>query len=312
MNFVFFGTNRFSAIVLEKLIKAGFIPSALVTAPDALVGRKQILTPSPAKLVAKQHGIPVLQPESLKKDPDIANQIASYKPEFAVVAAYAKLIPQSMLDLFPRQVLNVHPSLLPLWRGPSPIESTIMHGDSKTGVTIILLDQDMDHGPVLTQEQTEIGTDEYFESLYRRLAEQGANLLIKIIPQWLDGNISPASQNHDKATFSAKLSWQDGKLAQNMAVHDAYNRVRALSFEPGTWIEIIIEKKSNVLKVLNAKPFLQTADAKIRLTDGLWEINKKLCFACRDGYLELETVQPQSGKPMSDSAFLNGYRAKLV
>ena len=311
MNFVFFGTNRFSAIVLDGLIKAGFTPSALVTAPDALVGRKQILTPSPAKLVAQQHGIAVLQPESLKKDPTIAGQIASYKPNFAVVAAYAKLIPQSILDLFPRQVLNVHPSLLPLWRGPSPIESAIMHGDSQTGITIIVLDQDMDHGPMLAQEQTEIGTDEYFESLYERLAVQGANLLIKTIPQWLAGKVSPIAQDHAKATFSKKLSWQDGKLDATMSVHDAYNRIRALSFEPGTWTNMTLEGKQMALKILAAKPIPLSANGGRWTVDGLTEIGKNLCFACRDGYLELETVQPQSGKPMPGSAFLNGYRAKL-
>ena len=324
MNFIFFGTNRFSAIVLDGLIKAGFTPSALVTAPDALVGRKQIPTASPAKLVAQQHGIQVLQPESLKKDPAIARQIASYKLEFAVVAAYAKLIPQSMLDLFPRQVLNVHPSLLPLWRGPSPIESAIMHGDSQTGITIIVLDQDMDHGPMLAQEKTTIGPDEYFEPLYERLAVQGAELLIKTIPQWLAGKVSPIAQDHAKATFSKKLSWQDGKLDAAMSVHDAYNRVRALSFEPGTWIEIPFPTKAKglttngeykpvALKILKAKP-MPVSDLRFTIYDlrnNLKEINKKLCFACRDGYLELETVQPQSGKSMSGSAFLNGYRAKL-
>ncbi len=311
MSFVFFGTNRFSAAVMEKLISAGFVPDALVTAPDAPAGRKKILTPSPAKLIARQHGIPVLQPESLKKDPDIADEISSHRPEFGVVAAYAKLIPQSMLDLFPRQVLNVHPSLLPLWRGASPIENAIMHGDAQTGVTIILLDRDMDHGPILAQEQTPIGPDEYFESLYGRLAMQGADLLIRTIPQWLQNKISPVAQHHDRATFSTKLSWVDGKIRHDMTIRDAYNRVRALSQEPGTWIDIALEAKPSVLKILRAKPLLQTADAGARLTDGISELNKKPCFACKDGYLELEIVQPQSGKAMPGVAFLNGYRAKL-
>lgn len=313
MNFIFFGTNRFSAIVLEKIIKAGFIPCALVTAPDAPVGRKQTITPSPAKLVATQYGIAVLEPASLK-DQDIAGRIASHQPAFAVVAAYAKLIPQSILNMFPQGILNVHPSLLPLWRGPSPIESAIMHGDMQTGTTIILLDQDIDHGPILAQEKTDIDCDEYFEQLYQRLALQGSALLTKTIPLWLDKKITPQAQDHRKATFSRKLSWQDGKLDTTLSMHDMYNRVRALSLEPGAWIEIMFEGKSAILKISKAKPLIlinnkqQTTN---NLGNGLVKIDKKLCLQCKDGYLELEVVQPQSGKPMTGGAFLNGYRTKL-
>ena len=319
MKFIFFGTNIFSRTVFDSLSAHGYAPEAIITVPDDVAGRKQVLTPPHIKEKCAGSGIHIAQYSSLK-DPETRKKIASFGADFAIVAAYRKIIPQAVLDMFPNGVLNVHPSLLPKWRGPSPIESAISAGDTETGVSIILLDADMDHGPIILQEKTDIGSDEYFEDVYGRLARMGGAMLLKLIPQWLDGKIEPKEQDHTRATFSKMLSWKDGKVDPGQSVSEIYNRIRAFACEPGCWMEP--EQKSESGKDKAERFILKRFRAKPAIGDGigvssngkgpgLCEIGKQLYLICKDGALVLEQVQPQGKRVMSGIEFLNGYRKKI-
>ncbi|KKU16547.1 MAG: Methionyl-tRNA formyltransferase, partial [Parcubacteria group bacterium GW2011_GWC1_45_9] len=176
---VFFGGNQLSVTVLKNLVEAGFKPSLVITSPDEPIGKKKTLTSPPLKIAAQNlksrrkvgtpiaegaSGLTTLQPKSLK-DGEVKEKIKSIKPDIGIVAAYGKIIPKEILDIFPKGVLNLHPSLLPKYRGPSPIQTAILNNDFDTGVSIILLDEQMDHGQILAQEKIKLTGQEYFSEL---------------------------------------------------------------------------------------------------------------------------------------------------
>lgn len=237
MDFVFFGTPKFAAIILEKLIKAGFSPALVICNPDKPVGRKKIITSPPTKILAEKHGIKVRQPEKL--------EINGIKADFAVVAAYAKIIPKEILDFFPKGVIGVHPSLLPRYRGPSPIQSAILAGEKETGVTLYLLDEKVDHGPILARDKLQILNSDNYESLSLKLAELGGKLLAETLPKFLNGEIKPQPQNEAEATYTKKITTENAfvkpeelRLAQEtggVSAQDIYLKVKALNPEPGVW-----------------------------------------------------------------------------
>lgn len=208
MRFAFFGTPEIARIVLDELEAAGYVPALVVTNPDAPVGRKQVLTPPPVKVWATERTIPVIQPASLKK-PEVVPELTEQPFDCFIVAAYGKLIPQWLLDIPQQGTLNVHPSLLPKFRGASPIRSAILSDERETGVTIMLMDAGMDHGPILTQEPANIAPTEWPVPgciLDERLARQGGRLLAATITGYLAGTITPREQDHNAATFCTKIS----------------------------------------------------------------------------------------------------------
>ena len=305
--FVYFGTNQLSVIVLRHLLKAGFKPEAVITPPDAPVGRKQILVPCPLKLEAETQGFKIVQPYSLKKDFTGIEKLLAFQFDLGVVAAYGRLIPAEILAHFPRGVLNVHPSLLPQYRGPSPIQTALLNGDKQTGVTIMLLDEQMDHGPILAQGGLKIGADAYFAELFERLANRSGELLLKTIPQWLNGQIVPAAQNESQAVICKKLEWQDGRIDLNKPAQEIYNQIRALSHEPGCWLEWRIKNNElRIMKITKARP-LDPQFIILNSIPGLRELNKQLVLVCKNGGLLLEQVQPQGKRVMTAKEFLAGY-----
>lgn len=211
---VFFGTPDIAVWVLEELEKAGFIPSLVVTNPDRPKGRKLTLTPPAVKVWAESRGIEVFQPESLK-NPEVESKLLRYDSDLYVVTAYGNIIPKEVLKLPKHGVLNVHPSLLPEFRGASPIRSAILEDKRETGVTIMLVDERLDHGPILAQEITNIEENEWpldGQMLDERLARQGGRLLAETIPDWIEGNIDPQEQDHDAATFCTKITKEMSEL----------------------------------------------------------------------------------------------------
>jgi len=311
MKTVFFGGNQLSVIVLGQLINSKIRPNLIITAPDKPVGKKKIITPPPLKLEAQKLRLNVIQPVSLKEQ-DVVKKIREISPELGIVAAYGKLIPKQILELFPKGVLNLHPSLLPKYRGPSPIQSAILNDDKETGVTIILLDEKMDHGQILAQETIKLTGEEYFPELYDRLAKVGGKLLSKIMPLWVEKQITPMSQNDSKATICEKLEWSDGEIKLNEPVKKVFARIRALSSEPGTWINLKIKgTKPIYLKIIKAA---MLPGEKFQKPEplGIYEKDKNLVLGCSGGSLLLEQVQPEGRKIMTGKEFLNGYRNKLI
>ncbi len=246
MNYVFFGTPRFAEIVFQKLIEGGMPPSLVVTNPDRPVGRKQIITPSPVKALAGRYAIPLLQPEDIKNFVPTGHLPEGDKLHFAILASYGKIIPKEIIGLFPRGIVVVHPSLLPKYRGATPIQSALLAGDEETGVSLIRMDEKVDHGPIIAERELnkELGIMSY-ESLHDALAKLSGELLLETIPEYLAGTITPREQNHAEATFTRKFSADDAFVGEE-ELHKAETAggetavtidrmIRALNPEPGVW-----------------------------------------------------------------------------
>ncbi|MFA5084446.1 MAG: methionyl-tRNA formyltransferase [Candidatus Paceibacterota bacterium] len=256
MEYIFFGTPDFAAIILEKLIKAGMPPVAVVCNPDRPVGRKKIITPPPSKVLAEKHGIKTYQPEKLGID-DLWSKIAEM--DFAVVAAYAKIIPKEILEIPRLGTIGVHPSLLPKYRGSSPIQSVILNGESETGVTLFLADEKVDHGKIVASIKYKVSNDETYETLVKKLAELGGDLLVETLPKFLKGEINPLPQDESQATYTKKFINEDGYVDLEKDKPEIIERkIRALNPEPGVWT-MINNKRT---KLLEAK----LIDGKLKIT----------------------------------------------
>lgn len=232
--FAFFGTPTLSVNVLDALEAHGMLPALVVTAPDRPQGRGLVLTPSPVKQWALERGIDVVTPEKLK-DPAFLAELQNTEWDLFVVAMYAKLIPKQLLDMPRRGCLNVHPSLLPKFRGPSPVLSAILADERTTGVTIMQLEEAMDAGPILAQARIELDEEVWppkgseFETL---LATEGGNLLAETIPHWLSGNIDAEPQDESNATYTGKFSPADALINLDGDAREQLLKIRAFDKSP--------------------------------------------------------------------------------
>jgi len=236
-SFIFFGTPDRAVWTLERLKELGYIPRAVVTQPDRPQGRKLIITPPPAKLWAEQNGIPVLQPESVNSETFIA-ELNSYAPEFFVVVAYGKILPEKVLAIPQFGALNLHGSLLPKLRGASPIETAILEDVRETGPTIILMDSQMDHGPVIAQEKIEIPDSAwppFADELAQKIVTRGAELIAESMPTLSQGTLIPQEQNHAAATYTKKITKEDGLIDLADDAHLNYRKYKAYKGWPGVY-----------------------------------------------------------------------------
>lgn len=236
MRYIFFGTGHFALPILKHLKEKNFLPSLIITSPDKPVGRHQTITPPPTKIFAQEHNIPVYQPEKLK-DEKVLTDIASYIKDVdaVVVADYGKIIPQAMLDLSPNGFLNIHPSLLPLYRGPTPVQSTILADDRHTGVTIIKMDHLMDHGPIVTQVAKDIEPWPCSASeLYETLAEVAVQMLVESLPAYCRGELTPTGQDHERATYVKMIDKADSEVfPKTQKMREIYLKYLAYEGWPG-------------------------------------------------------------------------------
>ncbi len=259
MKIVFFGTPSFVIPVL-KVLKENFDVVAVVTAPDQKSGRKQVISPSPVAKFCNDNypSIQILKDEKLNTT--VVQKLASLEADLFVVAAYGKLIPQDILNIPKHGSLNIHPSLLPKYRGPSPIQTTIVNCDKETGITIIQLDSQLDHGPILKQEVMKLSGNETFETLANSMFEKSAELIKSVIPEYVNDTIKPIPQNHDKATYTKHISKQDGYIdIQNPPSSENLDRmIRAYYPWPGVWTKLgelrIKLLPENKLQVEGKKP----------------------------------------------------------
>ena len=237
MSIVFVGTPAFAVPSLRRFASACHGLSAVVTQPDRPAGRHGTPQPSPVKLAAEELGLRVLQPESLR-DPRAVAELRSIAPEVMVVVAYGQILRPDVLALPPRGVLNVHPSLLPRWRGASPIPAAILGGDEQTGVTIMLMDAGMDSGPVLSQRALTVSVNDTAASLSERLSAPAAELLVETLPRWLSGEIEPAPQDDSQATTCPLLRKEDGAIDWRLPATQVWRRVRAYNPWPGAYTSL--------------------------------------------------------------------------
>lgn len=232
MNIAFFGTPEFSTFVIEELITGGYIPTLIITAPDKPAGRGLVMTPSPVKKFALERGIEVLQPEKITDE--FVGEVQKRNFDLIIVAAYGKILPSSIFSAAKYPALNVHPSLLPKYRGTSPVESQILAGEGHIGVTVIEMDEKMDHGPIIVQEEIET-TDLTRDGLNNLLWHKGGQLLAQSIAGYIDGTIQRIPQDHDRATFTKKISKENGeiKLSDDPILND--RKYRAYYGWPGSY-----------------------------------------------------------------------------
>jgi methionyl-tRNA formyltransferase len=260
LNMVFFGTPQISVFVLEELEKKGIIPSLVVTTPDKPRGRKMKLTPTEVKEWAQVRDIPVMQTEKIT--PEFIIELNESAPkegwDVFVVAAYGKLLPEKLLEIPKFEVLNVHPSLLPRLRGASPIRGAILADEKEVGVSIMLIDKEMDHGPILAQEKVELREwPPHGSELDETLARKGGEMLGDVLPKWIKGEITPQEQDHGKATFTKKIIKEDGLVDLNDDSYQNLLKIRALEGWPGTYF-FIDEKR---VKIIDAE--LENGELKI-------------------------------------------------
>ena len=242
LNFVFFGTPEVASETLEILKESGFLPSLIVTSPDKPQGRKMIVTPPLVKTWAIQNNIPYLQPEKINA--------LEFKDGFDlfIVVAYGKIIPKNIIEIPKLGSINIHYSLLPKYRGASPVESAILNGDNATGVSIQKMEFKLDSGSILAQEKVEIGSNEKTPGLRKRLIKIGGELLVKILPDYLENKITAIPQEEKEATFCKKINKEDGLIDLNADAIINYNKFRAYA----GWPSIFFFKDGKRIKVTDA------------------------------------------------------------
>jgi len=285
---IFMGTPGFGAIILEGLIKNNYKPALVITAPDKPVGRKQILTPPLVKIIAQKYKIPVEQP---KKVLNYKLQATRMKPDLIIIAAYGEIIPKEILEIPKHGCLNVHPSLLPKYRGPSPIQAVILNGDKETGTTIILIDEKMDHGPIIANRQLPISDPKITtDELSKELAALSIDLLVEIIPKWINGEIKARPQDKSKATYTKIIKKEDGKINWKKSAIEIERQIRAFYPWPGTFTFW----KGKRIKILKAEASKTAPE-------------NNLAIKCGKDYLIIKKLQPEGKKPIEINDFLRGH-----
>mgnify|MGYP001579732007 CR=1 FL=1 len=264
LNIVFFGTPDFAMPVLKALIDSEYKVSGVFAGHG------------PVELEASKRNIKVFTPTSLKKDEQVFEEFKKLKPDLCVVAAYGKILPTLYLDVPKYGFINVHPSLLPKYRGPSPVQTAILNGDTETGASIMVVDKEVDHGPILASVKYTVPDTKYHTEIATDIFKLGAELLIEILPKYISREIESEPQDHSQATFTKMFTREDGRINWDSPAQEIYNRIRALNPEPGTWTTW-----NN--KIINIK--------KTEL---------------RDGKIHIQTIQIEGKKEMSFEEFLRG------
>lgn len=291
MKYIFFGSPNFAAIVLEKLIKTNLPPAAVVCGPARPAGRNKVLTDPLIKKLAVAAGLPVFQPEN---PTDIISDLKKLSPDFFIVTAYAKILPEEIISLPRLGTIGLHPSLLPKYRGASPIQGAILDGLSRSGVSIYILDEKMDHGPILAQKDVDIAGLPYPE-VEKKLAELGGYLLAENLTPFFEGKLHPSFQDHALATFTKKLTSENGRvelpdlkaaLAGDAKLSSViHHKILALNPEPGVFV--MIPDRSPTFTDSSEKPrFKRLKLLKSELSP--------------DSRLLIKTIQLEGGRPTLD------------
>ncbi|MFA7662323.1 MAG: methionyl-tRNA formyltransferase [Patescibacteria group bacterium] len=296
---IFAGTSEFAVPSLTKLSQADFIDLALViTQPEKPAGRQKELLPSPVKTIAQELNLNLSQPNKII---EIKDQLEKIKPDLGIVVSYGQIIPPAILDLPKLGWLNLHPSLLPKYRGSSPIQNAILNNDSETGISLMLLDSKMDHGPVLVQEKVKLDKKYTAVELTNFLADKAGELLIENLANYLDGKIESQVQDDNLASFTKIITKYDGKIDWQKSATEIECQIRAYFPWPGSFtfwnskrLKIIASKVAE-LEIKNKKP------------GQVFVEENKILIACGQGVLEIEKLQLEGKLEMSAEIFIRGY-----
>jgi methionyl-tRNA formyltransferase len=298
MKIIFMGTAELSCASLEKLARdKRFSVVAVATQPDKPKGRELKPQPSPVKILAQKLNLPVLQPAKAR-DEKFISELRELEPDLIVVVAYGQILPQTILDLPKFGCVNVHTSLLPKYRGASPIQSAILNGETETGVTIMKMDAGLDTGEILSQTHTPILPEDNSQTLHDRLAQLGADLLAQTIPDFIAGKIQPMPQKNSEATHTAKIKKEDGKIDWNLSAQEILNRLRAFTPWPGAFTFL----NGKMLKIWKAEVVEKSGAAGEILSADKNEI----IVACGKNALRILELQREGGRRLRAQEFLAG------
>ena len=296
MRTVYLGTSDFAAAVLRGLADSSHRPLLVVTPPDRPRGRGRKTLPPPVAEVARELEIELLQAESVN-DEAVLERIRAARPEVAAVCAFGQMIREPLLSELP--MLNVHPSLLPRWRGAAPIERAIMAGDRSTGVSIMRVTAGLDSGPVALREEVGIGQEEDFKALSARLASLGGELLVRALDLDAEGRLEFEEQDDEKTIYAEKIEPAERRLDPSRPAAELARVVRALTPHVGAYLEIAGDERLGVRRARPVDVSVKTGEVRTE-----WGA---LLLGCGQGALRLEVVQPQGGKPMAVDAYLRGH-----
>jgi len=313
---VFMGTPPFAVPCLRALVEHGYTPLAVYTRPDRPAGRGLRPHPPPVKIAAQELGLPVYQPESLRR-PEEIEALRSLQPDVVVVCAYGEILRRPILQIPSKGILNVHPSLLPRHRGPSPIPAAILGGDQTTGVTIMLMDEGMDTGPILSQRSIPIEPLDTAETLATKLSQLAAPLLVETIGLWLRGELSPRPQDHSQATVTKLLRKEDGLINWHLSAVELWRMVRAYHPWPGTFAhfqgETIFIRRAWPIEYESSKPIGTVISLPPELQPLVPRELGTAAFGVQTGKGVLAVLEAQRAgkKPLSSTEFIRGM-PKLV
>ena len=303
MKLVFCGTPAFAVPTLKLALRAGYDVRLVLTQPDRPVGRTQVLTAPPVKITAMEAGIPVLQPEKIRKNDELRGELEAIRPDVILVVAYGRIIPKWMLDLPRLGNLNLHASLLPRYRGAAPIQWAIANGEPATGATTMRLDEGLDTGDILLQREMPLAPSMTSEDVFPLLAEMGADLMMETLRELDAGQLAPRPQDHARATLAPILTREDGRIDFSRPAMTVYNRWRGFQPWPGAWT-MLGGKKLAIHRMLPTE--LRGTRAH---QPGAVAVEQGTLFAaCGDGtWIELVEVQPEGKRRMSAGEFLRGH-----
>ena len=297
MKLVFMGTPDYAVKTLESIISAGHEVAAVFAQPDKPVGRKHILTPPPVKVCAQENGIPVYQPDTLR-DGKATEILKEINPDAIVVVAYGKILPEEILNIPKYGCINGHASLLPKYRGASPIQWCIVCGETETGVTTMYMDKGMDTGDILETARVKIGDSETAEQLFDRLSVVSAQLMVSTLEKLEKGEITAKKQNEEEATYAPIIKKEMALLDFNKTAKELTSAVRGYYSWPCAYFFL----NGKRIKVISAEIGVKT-DKEIGT---IFIQNNELFVACKDGSIKINELQPEGSKPMTTKQFLNG------
>lgn len=300
---VFMGTSDLSEAILESLIDNEYNLVGVFTKPDTKVGRKQEIIEPLVKKMAKEKNIPVFQPVKFKDEGTEA--LKNLSPDLVVVAAYGKIIPKIALEIPKFGFINVHVSILPKYRGASPIQNALLAGEKETGVTIMLMDEGVDTGDILAQEITPIESDDTTESLMTKMASVGANLLIKTLPLWIEGKIEPKKQTHQDATHCQMINREDGKISWSDSAENIHNKYRAFTPWPGVFT---FWKNGSKIVRLKLNSISKTDSNKDYQIGEVFQIGNEVAIQTNEGAIILREIQKEGKKSSDLKSFINGHK----
>lgn len=298
MKLIYMGTPQFAVLPLRKLEAAGHEIVGVVTRIDKPSGRGMVLSSPPVKQAAVEMNLPLFQPRRVR-EPDFVSTLKLLNPEAIIVAAYGQILPKEILALPKFGCINIHASLLPLYRGAAPINWAIMNGDDETGITVMQMDEGMDTGPMLLQKSVPIGPKDTTGSMLEKLTLLGARLITEVLPLIADGSIVPRVQDDSKATFAPLLKKEDGLINWTMPAIKIHNRIRGMSPWPGAYTYL----DGKMIKIIQSEAIIGKGDP-----GALFEVDKvTLAVGTGFGLLRIVALQQEGKKPLTAVDFLRGH-----